>query len=145
MNSLQFVTATQEDVPVILEQSKKLIDRYEDKSLINYEKVIAWMQRKIASNIAQYVCVLSAREKVAYYCLIQREEETELDDLYVLPPFQNRGIGSVILKKCIDEAEKPLMLYVFTDNHRAISLYRRYGFAATQQVSPTRCIMMRRT
>ena len=145
MKTLRFVPATQEDIPVILEQCKALIDRYEDKKLIDYEKVLGWMERKITSNIAQYTCVLTTGEKAAYYCLDQREEETELDDLYVLPPFQNQGIGSAIIEKCINVTEKPLMLYVFTGNERAISLYRRYGFMVVQQVSPTRCIMMRRT
>jgi len=145
MRTLHFVPASDEDIPLILEQCKALIDLYEDKTLIDYEKVIAWLRNKVSSNIAQYTCVLSGGEKAAFYRLDPQADVTEIDDLYVLPPHQNKGIGSAILEKCVQDAEKPLMLYVFVGNRRAISLYERYGFAVTQQVSPTRCIMLRRT
>lgn len=79
-------------------------------------------------------------ETCAYYRLTQ---EGELDDFYVLPPFRGRGIGSVILTKCVQESKAPMWLYVFTENKRAIALYRRYGFVPAEAVGQTRQIMRR--
>ena len=138
--NLQFSVATQRDIPVIFAQAKALIDTYEDISTIDYEKVIVWVERKISQNISQYRTVLKNGEPCAYYCLC---DDGELDDFYVLPLFQNMGIGSEIMRKCIAESEKPLYLYVFNRNIRAISFYERFGFTVRQMVGKTRMIMHR--
>lgn len=137
---LSFQVAQMTDVPVILAQAKALIDVYEDRSAIDYEKVLSWMERKITVSIESYTCVWMDGEKCAYYRL---SEAGELDDLYVLPPFRNQGIGSAILQKCIDESEVPLWLYVFRENSNAIRLYRRFGFETVEKVGSTRQIMRR--
>lgn len=136
--NLTYTCAEPADACVIFEQAKTLIDAYEDTASIAYDKVLAWVKRKIQTNISGYCCVRMDGEKVAYYRLC---EDGELDDLYVLPSFQNRGIGSQILRKCIAESEKPLYLYVFTGNTRAIALYQRFGFHVRQTVGKTRLIL----
>lgn len=136
--NLTFTCAEASDVCRIFEQAKALIDAYEDTASIAYNKVLAWVRRKIEANISSYCSVCMDGEKVAYYRLC---EDGELDDLYVLPAFQNQGIGSQILRKCIAESEKPLYLYVFTGNTRAIALYQRFGFCVKETVGKTRLIL----
>ena len=63
--NLRFVKATIEDAEEIFIQAKELIDTYEDLSAIDYEKVLAWVKRKIENHIAEYQCVLSEGEKCA--------------------------------------------------------------------------------
>ena len=138
--NLQFSEATRSDIPVIFAQAKQLIDTYEDLSAIDYDQVMGWMERKISENIFRYCCVRKDQQPCAYYCLC---EDGELDDLYVLPAFQNMGIGSEIMHKCIEESEKPLYLYVFSRNTRAISFYERFGFTVRETVGQTRMIMHR--
>ena len=143
MPELTFLPADKQDVPEIFSLCKNLVDRYEDTDNIDYDRVMLWLYHKVSSNISSYTCVFEAGEKVAYYCLSRQEGQWELDDLYVLPQFQNQGIGSGILSKCISEADAPIFLYVFTKNTGAIRLYERYGFITTEQVSKTRQIMRR--
>lgn len=137
---LQYIPAEPADIPVIYAQAKELIDTYEDLASIDYEKVLSWVNRKITAKIHGYCCVTADGEKCAYYRLC---EDGELDDLYVLPAFQGKGIGSEILKKCIKDSEKPLYLYVFSRNIRATSLYERFGFSVRESVGKTRLIMAR--
>ena len=139
--NLQFIEATCEDVEAIFSQAKELIDTYEDISAIDYEKVIAWVRRKIEKHIREYVCVLLDCKKCACYRLC---EDGELDDLYVFPSWRNRGIGSVILRKCAEESKENLYLYVFSNNDRAISFYKRYGFSIRETVCKTRLILERK-
>ena len=136
--NLQFVPAENADIPVIFSQAKSLIDTYEDVTSIDYDKVLAWVQRKITEKISEYCCVKLDGEKCAWYRFC---EDGELDDLYVLPAFQNRGIGSEILKKCIAESEHPIYLYVFSCNTRAIAFYERFGFSVRETVGNTRYIL----
>ena len=139
--NLQYAIASGADIPVIFQQAKNLIDTYEDLSSIDYEKVLAWVRRKIETCISEY-CRVAVNGKVcAYYRLCQ---DGELDDLYVLPGFQSRGIGSAILEKCMLESENPLYLYVFSRNVRAISFYERFGFSVCEHVGSTRLIMTRK-
>ena len=143
MPELTYQAATLEDAPAIFRLCKDLIDTYENKNLIDYDRVLAWVREKISANISSYTSVYEAGQKVAYYCLCRQDDQWELDDLYVLPQFQNRGIGSQILKKCVNEINAPIYLYVFSKNLGAIRLYERYGFSAVQKVSETRQIMRR--
>ena len=139
--NLQFLKATHEDIDAIYTQAKDLIDSYEDLSAIDYERVLAWVKRKITARISEYNCVLFNKEKCAYYRLC---EDGELDDLYVLPAYRNCGLGSAILRKCIDESKENLYLYVFSGNIRAISFYRRHGFTTREVVGNTRLILERK-
>ena len=139
--NLQFKPADEADIPIIYAQAKSLIDTYEDAASIDYEKVMDWVKRKISTNISDYCCVTADDEKCAYFRLL---EDGELDDLYVLSAFQGKGIGSEILKKCIEDSPKTLYLYVFSDNVRAISLYERFGFTVHETVGKTRIIMERK-
>ena len=136
--TLLFQPADTADIAVIFAQAKILIDSYEDVASIDYEKVLDWVYGKITTCISEYRCVIADGEKCAYYRLC---EDGELDDLYVLPLFQNRGIGTEIMKKCIAESENNLYLYVFSRNVRAIAFYERFGFSIREVVGNTRFIM----
>lgn len=136
--NLQFTVADASDIPVIFSQAKDLIDNYEDVTAIDYDRVLAWVKRKIESHICEYCCVVADGQKAAYYRLC---DDGELDDLYVLPVFQGQGIGSEILKRCIAESKADMYLYVFRDNVRAIAFYERFGFSVQKTVGHTRFIM----
>lgn len=99
---LQYVSAEESDIPVIFAQAKNLIDTYEDVEAIDYDKVLGWVERKIAACISEYRCVIADGERCAWYRLC---DDGELDDLYVLPAFQCRGIGTQIMEKCICQSE----------------------------------------
>ena len=139
--NIRFVTATEEDIPIIFEQAKHLIDTYEDIRSIDYGRVLKWVERKISHQISQYRCVVVDNRKCAYWHL---STDGELDDLYVLPGFQSMGIGTLILETCIRESKEPLWLYVFSRNTRAISFYERFGFSVRERVGDTRIIMERK-
>ena len=138
---LQFQSAQNQHVSLIFAQAKNLIDTYEDVSAIEYDKVLNWVEKKITTHISEYVCVLLNGQACGFYRLC---EDGELDDLYVLPAFQNRGIGAAIMRKCIDESENNIYLYVFSRNTRAISFYERFGFTIRETVGPTRLILERK-
>ena len=138
--TVRFEHAGVSDIPVIFAQAKELIDTYEDVSSIDYDKVLAWVKRKITEHISEYRCAVVDDKKCAFWRLCA---DGELDDLYVLPAFRGMGIGTQIMEKCMEESEKTIYLYVFSRNIRAISFYERFGISACRAVSPTRIIMGR--
>ncbi len=140
---LNYVRASGADVEAIFALSKALIDRYEDVASIDYDKVLQWVRRKIDAQIGEYQRVLMDGDLTGYVHFRPDGERMELDDLYILPEYRGRGIGTAVVEKCCAETEKPVYLYVFRRNEGAVRLYRRLGFEIVQEVGGSRYIMQR--
>lgn len=141
---LTFRKAENEDAERIFQFNKELILQYETLEEINLDYVLSWVQKKISSRIDEYTVICAEGRKAGYYHFFRNEEgELELDDLYIFPEFRNQGIGSVVIKKCCTSVKEPVMLYVFTRNKGAVSLYRRMGFLVTETIKDSRLIMKR--
>jgi GNAT superfamily N-acetyltransferase len=53
-----------------------------------------------------------------------------IDQLYVLPGFVGKGIGSVLLSDELASLPRPVRLYTFQANAGACRFYTRHGFSA---------------
>ncbi|MBQ9196817.1 MAG: GNAT family N-acetyltransferase [Clostridia bacterium] len=62
--------------------------------------------------------------------------ENLIEDLYVLPPFQNRGYGSMLLNFAIERCVGTPVLWILNNNDGARRLYERRGFRATGRRHP---------
>lgn len=141
---ITYYNAAVEDIEPIYALCKQLIDDYEDLGAIDYPKVLKWVHRKIKNAIEQYCVIAVDGQKAGYYHFYQNEDgQYEIDDLYVFPGFQNRGVGSAVVRKCCDACQADVMLYVFVKNARAVSLYQRLGFEIAETVHGSRYIMKR--
>lgn len=140
---LRFEVSGKEDIDCIFNLNKELIDKYENIQIIEYERVLQWVYRKISRHIKEYTSVFYENKKAGYFRFYYVDGKMELDDLYIFTQFQNRGIGSAILMKCCSETVLPIFLYVFNNNIRAKKLYIRFGFKEVEKISDSRCIMQR--
>lgn len=138
---LTFEPARQEDILPLWDLNKNLIDRYEDCASIDYDRVLNWVRKNIETQLPHFQRILSDGDLAGYFCLQPSEEGLELDSLFILPWFQNQGIGTEVLRKCRHDAKDTLFLYVFRENTGAIRLYQRLGFQITKEVGATRYIM----
>ena len=58
----------------------------------------------------------------------------EIGNICVKPKYQNKGIGTAVLKEIIFEnKEKNIKLQAFKINERAIKLYERIGFKKVEE------------
>ena len=140
---LKFERASGADVEAIFALSKALIDQYEDVESIDYDKVLQWVRRKIGAQIGEYQRVLMDGDLAGYVHFHPDGERMELDDLYILPEYRGRGIGTAVVEKGCAETEKPVYLYVFRRNEGAVRLYQRLGFEIVQEVGSSRYVMQR--
>jgi len=65
------------------------------------------------------------------------DTQIRLLDIALLPEFQNRGVGAILLRELIDEAkqeQKPLRHMVFMLNENAHRFYERLGFVEIEDV-----------
>jgi ribosomal protein S18 acetylase RimI-like enzyme len=79
---------------------------------------------------AAYAVVLCEGIRCGYVCVESRDADVHVREIVILPAFQDRGIGSLLLQQAIDLARNrqvPVHLRTAHAN-RAASLYRRLGF-----------------
>ena len=136
---LTYSPAAPADAGAIFELCKALIDQYEDISTIDYDRVLAWVRRKIEGSICEYSRILADGVHAGYFHFCPAEDGWELDDLYIFPEFQNRGIGTAVIRDCCKK--DPVILYVFRKNTGALALYRRLGFREVGTAGQTRLIL----
>lgn len=134
--------ATADDIEPIYALCKGLIDDFEQLESIDYPRVMRWVRKKIENAIDQYTVIYANEQKAGYYHFYKNDDGAyEIDDLYVFPAFQNQGIGSEVIKNCCWSVDAPVMLYVFVENKRAVSLYKRLGFEIAETIHGSRYIM----
>lgn len=86
---------------------------------------------------AQYDIILFNGEPAGRLWIGRDEEQIRLLDIALLPEYQNRGIGAVLLRSLAAEAareEKPLRHMVFKYNTAAMRFYERLGFRQIDDV-----------
>lgn len=70
---------------------------------------------------------------VGYGVLMMTVDEAELLDITIVPEYQRRGLGSMLLDQLFDVARSHgavrMLLEVRTGNESGLALYRRFGFA----------------
>lgn len=137
---IRFVPALPEDLELLFQLNRALIDQYEDIGSIDYDKVLLWVRKNIEQNLSHFSRILCNGKPAGFFCLAECDDRWELDSLFVLQPFQGQGIGTQVLRHC-QSCCPSLMLYVFRKNIAAIRLYEKMGFAVTQAVGKTRYIM----
>jgi len=133
---IEYISAEQRDLPLLFQLNKQLIDDYEDTSSIDYDRVLAWVQKNLEAMRPHFRRILWNGIPAGFFCLHQGE----LDSLFVFPELQGKGIGSEVIRYCQTQSPS-VRLYVFRKNIRAIAFYARMGFRITEEVGTTRYIM----
>lgn len=139
--NVTFQPAQSADADVIFSLAQNLVHCFEDPSIVDIPKVEQWMQCKIRLYIQSYQRILLGDTVVGYFRLEDQDGYTELDDFYILPEYRGQGIGTQVIRHCLQAAEYPVYFYVFSENHRAMSFYQRCGFEVFERVSVSRVIM----
>src|SRR5688572_606002 len=86
---------------------------------------------------AEYHVILIDGEPAGRIWIGRRDDEIRLLDIAILTPFQNRGAGTILLRKLMDEARvtgKRLRHMVFVLNNDAHRFYERLGFVVIEDL-----------
>lgn len=86
---------------------------------------------------AEYYLILIDGQPAGRIWIGRDSEQIRLLDIALLTEFQNRGAGTLLLRRLIDEAEragKPLRHMVFVLNNDAHRFYERLGFTIIEDL-----------
>lgn len=85
---------------------------------------------------AEYAVILVEGRPAGRIWISRPGDEIHLLDIALLPEFQNCGVGTVLLRRLMDEARReglPLRHYVFILNTEALRFYERLGFTVVRE------------
>ena len=85
----------------------------------------------------QYHVILVDDQPAGRIWISRDDDQIRLLDIALLDEFQNRGVGTVLLRRLIDEAtraKKSLQHMVFMLNTNARRFYERLGFVVTEEL-----------
>src|SRR6266516_871212 len=86
---------------------------------------------------SRYEVIMVDEEPAGRIWIGEDEEQIRLLDIALLPEFQRRGMGTLLLRRLIDEAaraKKPLRHMVFVLNNDAHRFYERLGFVVIEDL-----------
>ncbi len=86
---------------------------------------------------ADYYVILIDDHPAGRIWIGRDSEQIRLLDIALLPAFQNRGAGTILLRRLIDESKqsgKPLRHMVFVLNNDAHRFYERLGFVIIEDL-----------
>jgi len=87
---------------------------------------------------------LEGRDLIGFCTIKQDEHEYLIQALYVLPDYQNKGVGKRLLQTVLDwfGQEKEVVLNVASYNEKAIAFYRAFGFVPNGPVASSEALQL---
>jgi GNAT superfamily N-acetyltransferase len=83
---------------------------------------------EIADGVAFSACLM--RNQMVGVMGVQRRRNVDLiRHAYVLPAWQGRGVGSMLLRRFCDRARRPILIGTWRAAEWATGFYQRHGFA----------------
>ena len=122
--------ADEKDLPMVLEWTLQTINsEYRTK-----QKIIDKINKENKENIDTIKIITDGNKDIGMYQAypIDEDEWWYLAEIYLIPDYRGKGIGSTLIKKDINSHDK-LVLRVDPDNVRAIELYESLGFVVTEK------------
>jgi GNAT superfamily N-acetyltransferase len=94
-------------------------------------EVQRWVAHQLVTAGRVHVAIEDGRI-VAFLATSERESTSWVDHLYVLPGWQGRGLGGMLLATAHTSLRTPIRLYTFQANVGARRFYERHGYRAVQ-------------
>ena len=93
------------------------------------EAVRAWIRDALIAAGRTTVAVVDG-QVVGFLSVSKDAQGSWIDQLYLLPEWTGRGLGSELLGLAREELPSPIRLYTFQANQAARRFYERHGFEA---------------
>ena len=92
----EYVPAGQQDLPLLFQLNKQLIEEYEDPGSIDLDAVLSCVRQNLAQTLPHFRKILVDGVPAGFFCL----NGIELDSLFVFPEFRRQGIGTNVIRYC---------------------------------------------
>ncbi|MCX4365400.1 MAG: GNAT family N-acetyltransferase [Bacilli bacterium] len=110
--------------------------KYKLSSILDYassiteeerEKIKKYVRTNVPKQIDNYQMIVFNDQVIGCLLITKHDDGVLLDEIYIKPEYQNRGIGTDIIGS-LRERENIAYLWVYKENEKAIKLYKKMGF-----------------
>ena len=124
----KLVKASKKDIPRLIQYKKDIIFMY-SKGLSEEEKenINEYVINSVNEIFKDYYNIIIDDKIIGSVCIRDLENARLLDEIYLEKEFRNKGIGTDIIRKIIENNES-VYLWVYKENIKAVLLYKRLGF-----------------
>lgn len=124
----KLVKSFKKDIPRLIQYKKDIIYMY-SKGLSEEEKenINEYVINSVNEIFKDYYNIIIDDKIIGSVCIRDLENAKLLDEIYLEKEFRNKGIGTDIIRKIIENNES-VYLWVYKKNIKAVSLYKRLGF-----------------
>ena len=141
-----YKNGNQEEIKFIYNLKKEVYQEYVEKiygewNEENQKKLFNKFMKENSKNIE----LIYLKDKLVgfYNGKLKDDKSYEIDNICIMPEYQNRGIGTAVLKEILFEnKDKEIILQCFKEN-QASKLYERMGFKKIEE-NETHYIMIKR-
>ena len=129
----KLVKASKKDIPRLIQYKKNIIYMYsKDLSEDERNKIDEYVINSVNETFKDYYNIIINDKIIGSVCIKELENAKLLDEIYLEKEFRNKGIGTDIIKKII-ENNKNVYLWVYKKNKKAVLLYKRLGFIIEEE------------
>ena len=120
--------STDEDINRLIEYKKRTIYEYaKDLSDEEINRINNYVNSEVPKLIIDYYNIIVDNKIVGWLLLTNKDDGKLLDEIYLEEEYRNKGIGTDIIKDILNNNDI-VYLWVYKENEKAISLYRKLGF-----------------
>ena len=129
----KLVKASKKDIPRLIQYKKDIIYMY-SKDLAEDErnKIDEYVINSVNETFKDYYNIIIDDKIIGSVCIRDLENAKLLDEIYLEKEFRNKGSGTDIIRKII-ENNKNIYLWVYKKNKKAVLLYKRLGFIIEEE------------
>ena len=124
------VKAAKKDIPRLIQYKKDIIYMYTNDLLEDEKnKINEYVTNSVSEMFKDYYNIVLDDKIIGSILLKDIQEGKLIDEIYIEKEFRNNGIGTDIIMKAVKKSNnKNIYLWVYKENIKAVSLYKRLGF-----------------
>ena len=129
----KLLTSSNKDINRLIEYKKRTIYEYaKDLSNEEIDKINKYVTSEVPKLINDYCNIIVDNKIVGCLLLTNKDDGKLLDEIYLEEEYRDKGIGTKIIKNILNNNDI-VYLWVYKENEKAISLYKKLEFYAIEE------------
>ena len=129
----KLIKSSNDDIEKLIDYKKKTIFEYaKDLSDEEINRINNYVNSEVPKLIIDYYNIIVDNKIVGCLLLTNKDDGKLLDEIYLEKEYRNKGIGTDIIKDILNNNDI-VYLWVYKENEKAISLYKKLGFNVMEE------------
>ncbi len=125
--------SSEKDINRLIEYKNRTIYQYaKDLSNEEIDRINKYVTSEVPRLINDYCNIIVNNKIVGCILLTSNDNGKLLDEIYLEEEYRNKGIGTKIIMDILNNNDV-IYLWVYKENEKAISLYKKLGFNVIEE------------